>query len=368
MGSVIRPATLHDLGALVKLEQVFPGDRITRSSFRHLLAKAHADVFVFEQDGELLGDAIVLYRKGFHGARLYSIVVDPQARGRGVGAALLKQVEDAAVQQGCVSLRLEVREDNTPAIRLYESHGYTIVGQTADYYQDHSAALRMRKRLLPTEPPTLLNVPYYPQTLDFTCGPAVLMMAMAYLGFCEPLTRTLELQLWREATTIFMMSGHGGSSAHGLALAAMRRGFDATVLARDDGIPFMDTVRSQEKKDVIAESHEAFLQEYAERGGQTVIKDFTMADVVTAIDQGSVPLVLISGYMLYGEKLPHWVVLTGYDERFLYLHDPFIVEGTQRADCVYLPLARLDFERMSRFGKARHRYMVIISHRHQHTS
>jgi ribosomal-protein-alanine acetyltransferase len=363
MGSVIRPATLHDLDALLELEQAFPGDRITRSSFRHLLTKAHADVFVFEQDGKLLGNAVVLYRKGFHGARLYSVVVDPQARGQGVGAALLEQVENAAVRQRCVSIRLEVREDNAPAIRLYERHGYSVVGRTADYYQDHSAALRMSKRLLPTKPPTLLPIPYYPQTLDFTCGSAVLMMAMAYLGFKEPLTRTLELQLWREATTIFMMSGHGGSSAHGLALAAMRRGFDATVLERDDSVPFMDTVRSEEKKRVIAESHVTFLKEFGERGGETVVKDFGVSDVVAALDRKTVPLVLLSGYRFYGEKLPHWMVFTGYDEHFLYLHDPFIPEGAQRADGVYLPLARRDFERMSRFGKARHRYMVIISTR-----
>ena len=40
----------------------------------------------------------------------------------------------------------------------------------------------------------------------------------------EP-TRIQEMQLWREATTIFMAAGHGGCSGQGLALAATRRGF-----------------------------------------------------------------------------------------------------------------------------------------------
>ena len=34
------------------------------------------------------------------------------------------------------------------------------------------------------------------------------------------LDRTLELRVWREATTIFMTSGHGGCGPDGLALAA----------------------------------------------------------------------------------------------------------------------------------------------------
>lgn len=357
---MIRPAQLEDLTALLELEQTFSGDRISRDSFRHLLSKAHADVLVCEQDGAILGDAVVLYRRGFQGARLYSLVVHPDARGRGLGAELLAAAEAAALARACVSLRLEVREDNAAAIKLYESRGYSSLGRTADYYQDHSAALRMRKSLMPTPPPNLLSLPYYPQSLDFTCGPAALMMALVYLGADIPFSRETELQLWREATTIFMMSGHGGTSAHGLALAALRRGFPATVYARDEAIPFLDTVRNQEKKEVMSISHQQFLREMAELGGKTIIEDFGVKRVVDALAQGSVPLVLLSGYWFYGEKLPHWVVVTGSGEGFLYLHDPYIPEGVGRADGVHLPLAHNDFERLSRFGKARHRYMVVI--------
>ncbi|HAQ00126.1 MAG TPA: ribosomal-protein-alanine acetyltransferase, partial [Rhodospirillum rubrum] len=73
------------------------------------------------------------------------------------------------------------------------------------------------------------RVPLYHQTLEFTCGSACLMMAMHALDSRQPMTRSHEIRLWREATTIFMASGHGGCGPHGLALAAHRRGFEAEI-------------------------------------------------------------------------------------------------------------------------------------------
>jgi ribosomal protein S18 acetylase RimI-like enzyme len=356
----LRPATLQDLEALVALEAHFPGDRLTRSSLRHFLSKGHAAVWLYELEGRVIGDAVVLFRRGFHVARLYSLVVDPAWRGQGIARLLLKKAEEEALANDCMALRLEVREDNEAAIGLYQKAGYLVVGRSDDYYEDHSPALRMRKFLTSQPPPELLQVPYYAQTLDFTCGPAALMMVMRYLRPELSLDRGLELQLWREATTIFMTSGHGGCSAHGLGLAALRRGLHATVYARDDAVPFLDSVRDSEKKDVITLSHQDFLRDFTALGGRTVIRDFGVADVLEALNSGGVPLILMSGYRLYREKMPHWLVITGYNQNFIYLHDPYIPEGTGLADSLNLPLRRSDFERASCFGKARHRYMVLI--------
>lgn len=355
----IRPATLADFDDLVALEAHFPGDRLSRSSLRRLLSRAHADVWVAEAGGRIVGDAVVLYRRGFMGARLYSLVVHPADRGRGLGRALLEAAEQGALKRGCVSMRLEVREDNRGAIRLYQACGYQEVGHTAEYYHDGSGALRMRKRLKPLPPPTLKRVPYYAQTLEFTCGPAALMMALRYLGHEEEMSRAFELTLWREATTIFMTSGHGGTSAHGLALAALRRGFQARVFSKDSRVPFIDTVRTEEKKEVVALTHQQFVQAFEALGGVTLVQDFGVREVIAALEGGGVPIVLVNGQPLYGEKVPHWMVVTGFDATFLYLHDPEVPADTQRADSVHLPLPQREFARLSRYGKEE-RYMVVV--------
>ena len=64
--------------------------------------------------------------------------------------------------------------------------------------------------------------------------------------------RKLELRIWREATTIFMTSGHGGCGPYGLALAAVKRGFEVEIYVSDAGVHFVDSVRSPEKKQVIS--------------------------------------------------------------------------------------------------------------------
>ena len=67
-----------------------------------------------------------------------------------------------------------------------------------------------RKRLQPALRGLKRTPPYRHQTTDFTCGPACLMMALAWAKPQRKLEPGLEFRLWREATTIFMTAGHGG--------------------------------------------------------------------------------------------------------------------------------------------------------------
>lgn len=144
----IRPATEADLAALVALEQqAFRGDRMSRAQYRRHLRSAGASVLVATAAGDLLGSALVFFRRGSTLARLYSIATAPAARGRGLGARLLAAAEAAARARGCRALRLEVRVDNPAAIGLYERAGYRRIGAYADYYDDGADAWRYEKPL-----------------------------------------------------------------------------------------------------------------------------------------------------------------------------------------------------------------------------
>lgn len=142
----IRPARASDLDALAAIESTaFTSDRISRRSFRRLLASCSAAVAVAEDAGHAVGYALVLYRTGSKRARLYSIAASDA--GRGVGQALLEAAELAAKGRGCTVIALEVRADNTPAQRLYERSGYRRTGQLPGYYADGASALRFEKEL-----------------------------------------------------------------------------------------------------------------------------------------------------------------------------------------------------------------------------
>ncbi len=137
-----RRATLRDLDALLALERDFPGDRLSRRGFRHLLTNANAEVYVGVANDRVIGNAVVLYRNGAKCARLYSIVVASSARGCGVATALIRAVEAAARRRGAERVCLEVRTDNAAAIRLYEKLGYRATRRIKRYYDDGQDALR----------------------------------------------------------------------------------------------------------------------------------------------------------------------------------------------------------------------------------
>lgn len=142
-----RCASVADLNALLALESSFPTDRLSPRSFRYLLLKGHADVLVYEEDQQLCGNVIVLYRKHSPAGRLYSLVVHPDHQRKGIAKHLLRSAETHAQQRGCKVTRLEVRADNQAAIGLYLANQYVVTGHKEGYYEDGSAAVCMQKIL-----------------------------------------------------------------------------------------------------------------------------------------------------------------------------------------------------------------------------
>ena len=62
-------------------------------------------------------------------AFLFFIEVDEAHRGKGYGRALLAACEDLVAARGIGALELNVFGYNTPAVRLYETSGYSVVTQ-----------------------------------------------------------------------------------------------------------------------------------------------------------------------------------------------------------------------------------------------
>ena len=360
---MIRHATLQDLDQLVEVENLaFTSDRFSRRSFRYLLTRAKAETLVDYQADKITGYVMLLFHTGISMARVYSLAVDPAFRGRGLGGQLLQAAEAMALEHDCILLRLEVRADNMEAIRLYQARGYRQFEKTPDYYEDHMEALRFEKRLQPSLKPDLIRVPYYQQTLEFTCGPATLMMAMKSLDPELELNRKLELRLWRESTTIYMTSGHGGCGPYGLALAAYHHGFDVELYIKEQGVMFVDSVRNRDKKEVMRLVQEDFIAALKQLPVNIHYGALDVAGLQEKFTGGGVPIVLISSYRIYHEKFPHWVVVTGFDEKYIYVHDSYIDSKGDKTelDTVNMPILKSEFEHMARYGKAGQRAALII--------
>ena len=358
-----RLANSSDLAELNTLEQqLFAGDRISPRQMKRFLQSSQAMLFVADSGKGLAGYALLLFHQGTQLSRLYSIAVKPDFRGRGIAQSLLGQCERAALDQGVNTLRLEVREDNTSAINFYQKMGYQLLKFLVHYYDDLCDGRRMQKRLSPQGPRVQLPMPLYIQTTPFTCGAACLLMSFSCLSGHEP-SRTEELQLWREATTIFMAAGHGGCSAQGLALAALRRGYSIELWTQSRSTPFIDSVRDKNKKAVITLVHNDFCQQLASQHITVHNASPTIIQLKQWIDQGCVVLLMISTYRFNGKKEPHWIILSGMNENFFFIHDPFADSKIEVASSAYIPVGKAALSQIIGFGKQKHTACVIISQR-----
>jgi [ribosomal protein S18]-alanine N-acetyltransferase len=144
----LRKADRTDVPALVSLEaDVFASERLSPRNFRRLIAAPSAACRVAVADDTLAGYHVLLFRRGSTVARLYSIAVSPGFRGQGLAGILMRDAQEVARQRGSNRLRLEVRADNTSAIRLYERLGYRPFHRVAGYYADGTHALRYERGL-----------------------------------------------------------------------------------------------------------------------------------------------------------------------------------------------------------------------------
>ena len=82
-------------------------------------------------------------------AGLFAMWVAPEARRRGLGDGLVRTVIDWAREQGYERLVLDVADDNTAAIRLYERNGFTATGARGTlppprtHIREHERALEL---------------------------------------------------------------------------------------------------------------------------------------------------------------------------------------------------------------------------------
>lgn len=138
-----------DVERCAELEKIlFSGDDPwSAEAFTSELAGSHNRYLAARTaDGDLIGYAgIALLGSAFPESEVHTIGVEPAWQGNGAGRRLLDGLLDAANSHGG-PVFLEVRTDNEPAIGLYRSRGFEIVGTRKRYYQPSGAdAYTMRR-------------------------------------------------------------------------------------------------------------------------------------------------------------------------------------------------------------------------------
>lgn len=172
-----------------------------------------------------------------------------------------------------------------------------------------------------------LDVPYYSQTSEFTCGPACVLMTIAAIDRNPfELARVAEFEVWRRTTLV----GTGGTDAFGLALPFIDRGFEVRILnEKTPTIPreLLQSFLTEEDARLAAWSSKEARREVLDSGAELVERAPTVEDVEQALADGWVPNCLVGMQELHGEEIPHWVVAYQADEEGIAFHDPYPPEG-----------------------------------------
>jgi len=133
-----------DFAQLFAIEEICfqPPLRFSRAFMRELVESPASATWVAEENGELIGFAIVELRTSSDppSANIPTIEVTPSSRGQGVGAELLRRIESSAREAGARTIWLHVDTENSTAIRLYEAHGYMPQGREENFYARHRPA------------------------------------------------------------------------------------------------------------------------------------------------------------------------------------------------------------------------------------
>lgn len=108
------------------------------------LVAPHIHFFTAREGDTILGTGALMVKDSY--GEVKSMFVSEAARGKGVAAALLRQIEDTATEEGISLLKLETGNVLHAAHRLYARQGFTECSVFGDY-ETAKSSLFMEKKL-----------------------------------------------------------------------------------------------------------------------------------------------------------------------------------------------------------------------------
>ena len=133
---VIRPAVIGDTDTILRFIRDLAIFENAENEVLTTAAHVHRTIFsegatahalICESEGSPIGFAVYFYNystwQGRNGIYLEDLYIDPEARGKGAGKAMLQHIAKIAVENDCGRFEWSVLDWNTPAIKVYDAIG-----------------------------------------------------------------------------------------------------------------------------------------------------------------------------------------------------------------------------------------------------
>ncbi len=133
----IETASVKLLDKLFKIEeQCFDQEAFTKHQIAYLLSDYNTLALAAKADNEIAGFIIaqIEIENDTLFGHIVTINVLPTFRRKGIGRKMLQEIETILKQKGITECHLEVREDNSQALKLYQNSGYQKIGRLEKYY------------------------------------------------------------------------------------------------------------------------------------------------------------------------------------------------------------------------------------------
>ncbi len=133
----IEAATVKFLDKLFEIEEdCFDHEAFTKQQIDYLLRDHNTRALIATVNGDIAGFVIaqIEVEENTEYGHIVTINVAPSFRRKGIATRMLLEIESFLKQRSVTEIRLEVREDNNPALKLYQKLGYQTLGKLERYY------------------------------------------------------------------------------------------------------------------------------------------------------------------------------------------------------------------------------------------
>lgn len=136
MSMIVRPATPEDAQGIYEVETESFSVPWRRETIDRELSNTEVTRYyvLVRPDGRIEGYA-GLWRVVDEG-QVTNIALRKEVRRQGYGELLVRVMMEAAYEEGCTDIFLEVRFSNLPALSLYRKLGYEVLSIRKKYYSD----------------------------------------------------------------------------------------------------------------------------------------------------------------------------------------------------------------------------------------